>query len=61
MNLTKELNLWGPNGTQPKPTLAQSQQYCRQLATSHYENFAVVSWLFPRQLRQPGAPVHSDL
>ncbi len=52
MNLVKELDLWGPTGTQPKPTLAQSQQYCRQLAMSHYENFAVVSWLFPRHLHQ---------
>lgn len=26
--------------------------YCRKLATSHYENFPVVSWLLPKDLHQ---------
>src|SRR5262249_33483373 len=26
--------------------------YCRRLATTHYENFPVVSWLLPRRLHQ---------
>ena len=52
MNLTEELQRWGPESTSPRPTLAEAQQYCRRLATSHYENFSVVSWLFPRHLRQ---------
>lgn len=29
-----------------------AQQYCRELATRHYENFTVASWLMPRHLRQ---------
>src|SRR5215467_8646949 len=29
-----------------------AQQYTRWLATHHYENFNVVSWLFPKQLHQ---------
>jgi squalene synthase HpnC len=52
MNLKEELNRWGPEASSPRPSLAESQQYCRQLAESHYENFTVVSWLFPRRLHQ---------
>lgn len=33
-------------------TIAQAQQYTRWLATHHYENFRVVSWLLPRRLHQ---------
>lgn len=52
MNLQQELNNWGPSGTFSRPTLSAAQQYCRHLATTHYENFSVVSWLFPRHLHQ---------
>ncbi len=31
---------------------AEAQRYTRWLATHHYENFAVVSWLLPRRLHQ---------
>ncbi len=31
--------------------LAEAYAYCERLATSHYENFTVVSWLLPRALR----------
>jgi len=34
------------------PSLADAQNYCRELATTHYENFPVVSWLLPRDLHQ---------
>lgn len=33
------------------PTLAEAQEYCRQLAASHYENFHVATWFLPRRLR----------
>ena len=33
-------------------TLPEAQHYTRWLATSHYENFHVVSWLLPRRLHQ---------
>jgi squalene synthase HpnC len=33
------------------PTLSEAQQYCRELAESHYENFHVASWLLPKRLR----------
>jgi len=32
-------------------SLAEAFVYCRRLATSHHENFAVASWLLPRALR----------
>jgi squalene synthase HpnC len=32
--------------------LADAEAYCRRLATSHYENFPLLSWLLPRRLHQ---------
>src|SRR5271165_3456294 len=34
------------------PALAEAQQYCVKLATSHYENFPVVTWFLPKHLHQ---------
>ena len=34
------------------PDRAAAEAYCRQLATSHYENFPIVSWLLPKELHQ---------
>ena len=34
------------------PSLPEAEAYCRRLARSHYENFAVASWLLPRHLHQ---------
>lgn len=31
--------------------LAQAYQFCARLATSHYENFTIASWLMPREMR----------
>jgi len=36
----------------PGCSLEEAQAYTRRLATSHYENFNVVSWLLPRELHQ---------
>ena len=36
----------------PGCPLAQAEHYTRWLATHHYENFHVASWLLPRRLRQ---------
>jgi phytoene/squalene synthetase len=36
------------NGCSPE----EAQQYTRWLATHHYENFSVVSWLLPKELHQ---------
>jgi len=47
-----DLRLYGPAaGVTATPTLAQARHYCQQLASSHYENFAVASWLLPSVLR----------
>lgn len=37
---------------EPAATLVEAQVYCRRLAETHYENFTVVSQLFPRALHQ---------
>jgi squalene synthase HpnC len=33
------------------PTLDEARDFCKQLAESHYENFHVVSWFLPKELR----------
>lgn len=47
-----DLSRWGPHQALGVPTLAASQDYCRGLAHTHYENFTAVSWLLPRPFRQ---------
>lgn len=32
------------------PSLVDAREYCRRLATSHYENFSVVTWFLPKRL-----------
>ncbi len=34
-----------------RPTLAEAQAWCHHLATTHYENFHVATWLLPRRVR----------
>ena len=34
------------------PSLVEAQQYCVRLATSHYENFPVVTWFLPKRLHR---------
>ncbi|HEV2987736.1 MAG TPA: squalene synthase HpnC [Candidatus Angelobacter sp.] len=34
------------------PSLREAQEYCAQLARSHYENFSVATWFLPKGLRQ---------
>ena len=52
-----DLALFGPAAGGPSATgvraltADESRAYCRRLATTHYENFAVASWLLPRALR----------
>jgi squalene synthase HpnC len=47
------LAYWGPQQTLAPPSLAEAEAYCRRLATTHYENFPVVSWMLPKALQQP--------
>ena len=39
-------------GLGPPVTLDQSYELCERLATSHYENFSVGSWLLPKSARR---------
>ncbi len=53
----QELTAWGPEspyfqGTDAPVSLESAQDYCRKIALGHYENFPVVSWALPRELRQ---------
>jgi squalene synthase HpnC len=34
-----------------RPTLEEAQVWCRELASSHYENFHVATWFLPRKVR----------
>lgn len=34
-----------------RPSLAEAQAWCRDLASSHYENFHVATWFLPRKVR----------
>ena len=34
------------------PTLDEARNYCKRLATSHYENFSVATWFLPKELHQ---------
>ena len=47
-----DLRQWGPDaiGSRPVPSRAEAEAHCRRLATTHYENFPLVSWLLPRAL-----------
>jgi squalene synthase HpnC len=52
MDLQSELAHYGPSADFRPVSVAEAQAYCRQLAESHYENFTVVSRLFPRRMYQ---------
>jgi squalene synthase HpnC len=34
------------------PSLVEAREFCRKLATHHYENFSVATWFLPKRLRQ---------
>lgn len=41
------------------PSPEEAREYCRRLATTHYENFSVVTWFLPARLRQHFYNVYS--
>ena len=47
-----ELRRYGPEADSFHVSIEEACAYCRHLASSHYENFSVVSWLLPQNLRQ---------
>lgn len=54
-----QLHRWGPGADQPAPSHAEALAYLRQLTTSHYENFSVLSRLVPLDLRDDFAAVYA--
>lgn len=52
ISVTHDLLTWGPDSGASPPSRREAEEYCRKLATSHYENFPVVSWFLPRSLHQ---------
>ena len=49
--ILKDLKRFGPNASPPEMGLDEAFAYCKQLAQSHYENFAVTNQWIPRSLR----------
>ncbi len=55
-----DLERYGPQAKTTGPlSLHESRWYCRRLASSHYENFTVMSWLLPLRLRQHIANIYA--
>ena len=48
-----------PPETTAIPSADAAYTHCLQLATAHYENFTVGSWLLPRHLRRPLAALYA--
>ncbi|MBL8849181.1 MAG: squalene synthase HpnC [Planctomycetaceae bacterium] len=46
------LAVWGPGVDAPRVSVAEAETHARTLATSHYENFPVVTWALPKALHQ---------
>ena len=55
----QDLQRWGPETDHTPASLNFAEQYTLQLATSHYENFPVISWAVPKSLRQHFANVYA--
>ena len=47
-----ELRQYGPDAPSKSLDRVTAESYCKALATSHYENFPLVSWLLPKDLHQ---------
>lgn len=58
MTVRDDLEQFGPQ-QQEIIDLPAAEAYCARLAGEHYENFPVVSWLLPRELRQHFANVYA--
>lgn len=50
MSFLQEVDHW--QNAKEVPSLTEAEAYCAKLATSHYENFPVVSWVLPKRLHQ---------
>lgn len=58
MPFADDLRQYGPEA-QYEISPEESRAYCARLTASHYENFSVVTWLTPRELRPAFASIYS--
>jgi squalene synthase HpnC len=58
MPFSDDLRRFGPDAAY-STTLDEAKDYCARLAASHYENFSVVTWLTPKELRPAFAAVYA--
>ena len=58
-SIIPDLARFGPQAQGPAPSPEQSRAYVQDLATSHYENFSVLSRLVPERLRPDFAAVYA--
>ena len=58
MNIVPDLQDYGPDSCKIA-SLTEARDYCARLTASHYENFSVVTWLTPEQLRPAFQAVYS--
>ncbi len=58
MPFADDLRRFGPESHET-PSLAEARAVLRRLTATHYENFSVVTWLTPRELRPAFAAVYS--
>src|SRR5437868_9318470 len=58
MPFADDLRRFGPDST-ASISRDEARAYCAQLTATHYENFSVVTWLTPRELRPHFASVYA--
>jgi squalene synthase HpnC len=58
MPFDNDLRRFGPDASYHL-TLDEAKEYCAGLTASHYENFSVVTWLTPKELRPAFAAVYA--
>jgi squalene synthase HpnC len=58
MRFAEDLRRYGP-GAGGEVSLEEAREYCARLTREHYENFSVVTWLTPRELRPAMQAIYS--
>lgn len=51
-SFAESLANWGPAANFTPPSTQDAAKFCHELATTHYENFPLASWLLPKSLHQ---------
>jgi squalene synthase HpnC len=58
MPFSEDLRRFGPDASY-RLTFEEARAYCARLTATHYENFSVVTWLTPRELRPHFQSIYS--